>query len=134
MCFAAAKSKKSQKSYPLSPAAPDAEEVSRFKFDTLSPDDTILEAQKQATGSAEPSAVRGQQQQSGAASQSTGNEDTPSITHGELFDVIALVCHAADSAVMFSQSNKPLFNTLSSCRKYMHAASKRCALPRLSTS
>lgn len=90
MCFAAAKSKKPQKSYPLSPAAPDAEEVSRFKFDTLSPDDTILEAQKRATGCAEPSAVGGQQQQSGAASQSTRNEDTPSITNGELLDISAL--------------------------------------------
>lgn len=65
--------------------------MSRFKFDTLSPDDTILEAQKRATGSAEPSSGHGQQQQFGAASQSTRNQDTASITNGELLDICALM-------------------------------------------
>ena len=78
----AAKSKKLQATYPLSPAAPNAQEVSRFKFDTVSPDDAISEAQKRATGSAEPSAVHQQQQRS--TLQSTRNEATPPITDGKL--------------------------------------------------
>ena len=84
VCPTAAKSKKPQASYPLSPAAPDAEEVSRFKFDTLSPDDAVLEAQKRATGSAEPSSVHQHHQRSWIAPQFTQNEATPSITDGEL--------------------------------------------------
>ena len=65
--------------------------MSRFKFDTLSPDDAVLEAQKRATGSAEPSAVHQQPQQSGAAPQPTQNGATPSITHGELLGGGALM-------------------------------------------
>ncbi|KAL3137939.1 hypothetical protein ABBQ38_005186 [Trebouxia sp. C0009 RCD-2024] len=76
---AAAKSKKLQATYPLSPAAPNAEEVSRFKFDTVSPDEAVLEAQKRVTGSAEPSAVHQQQQRS--TLQSTRDEATPPVTH-----------------------------------------------------
>lgn len=91
VCCTAAKPKKPQTSYPLSPAAPDAEEVSRFKFDTLSPDDAVGEAHKRATGSAEPSAVHQQPQQSGAASQPTQNEATASITNGELVGHRALM-------------------------------------------
>ncbi|KAL3150476.1 hypothetical protein ABBQ32_000300 [Trebouxia sp. C0010 RCD-2024] len=78
--LAAAKSKKLQTKYPLSPAAPDAEEVSRFKFDTVSPDDAILEAQKRVAGSAEPSAVN--QQQHRPNLQSTRDEATPPVTDG----------------------------------------------------
>lgn len=82
MCLTAAKSKKLQATYPLSPAAPNAEEVSRFKFDTVSPDEAVLEAQKRVTGSAEPSAVHQQQQRS--TLQSTRDEATPPVTHGKL--------------------------------------------------
>jgi hypothetical protein len=37
------------------PSANNANEIQRFKFDTPSPDDSVLEAQKRATGSAESS-------------------------------------------------------------------------------
>jgi len=37
------------------PSADNANEIQRFKFDTPSPDDSVLEAQKRATGSAESS-------------------------------------------------------------------------------
>ncbi len=37
------------------PSAHNANEIQRFKFDTPSPDDSVLEAQKRATGSAESS-------------------------------------------------------------------------------
>lgn len=90
MCLTAAKSKKLQTKYPLSPAAPDAEEVSRFKFDTVSPDDAILEAQKRVAGSAEPSAVN--QQQHRPNLQSTRDEATPPVTDGKLH------CHQSTHA------------------------------------
>ena len=79
---AAAKAKQGQTSFPLSPAAPNAEEVSRFKFDTLSPDETVLEAQKRATGSAEAGTGSEKQQQRGGAVQAT-RKPSP-ITDGKL--------------------------------------------------
>ena len=75
--------------------------MSRFKFDTLSPDDAILEAQKRATGSAEPNAVHQKPQQYGAPSRPTQNEATPTINNGELLGHRALM-HVLLQTVLYA--------------------------------
>ena len=69
------------------PSADNANEIQRFKFDTPSPDDSVLEAQKRATGSAEssssqhahsvPSSARS------ATSQAQNLADSHAITEGK---------------------------------------------------
>ena len=87
----AASSKKAQASYPISLAAPDVQEVARFNFNTLSPDDEVLAAQRRATGSAESSGTR-QQQQSQTASHVTRGHAASPLTRGKSF---CSLCHAA---------------------------------------
>jgi len=69
------------------PSANNANEIQRFKFDTPSPDDSVLEAQKRATGSAESSSSQHAHSvlssSRSASSQPQNLEATHAITEGK---------------------------------------------------
>ena len=81
------KQKAPQPKFTAAPAAQNAAEVQRFQFDTPSPDDAVLAAQKQATGSARNAkAPQSNQAQPAASSQTSQPQqatDAQAITEGK---------------------------------------------------
>ncbi len=94
MCCTATKQKTPQVKFSAAPAALNANEVQRFKFDTPSPDDAVIEAQKTATGSANATSQQSQQVATGLRTpspQSQGLAAVQTVTEGESIDIVVSI-------------------------------------------